>query len=115
MDTLQKQIEWHCVSQKWENEKRPKPSEAEQIKLKPPSVFQLGFCDPGREEAIQHNCLPTLPGTPLSAPSRIFTCCFTYYEFPLPSAAPLNAFRGYFGGCSSFPGSLILLDFLLLF
>ena len=76
MDTLQD--EWHCVSQKWENEKRRKPSEAEQIKLKPPSVFQLGFCDPGREEAIQHNCLPTLPGTPLSAPSRIFTCCFTY-------------------------------------
>ena len=56
-----------CVSQnwsqKWENEKSWKPSKAEQIKLKPPSVFQLGFCDPGREEAIQQNCLPpTCPG-----------------------------------------------------
>ena len=49
------------------------PSKAEQIKLKPPSVFQLGFCDPGREEAIQHNCLVELPGTPLSAAARAFS------------------------------------------
>ena len=38
-----------------------KASKAEQIKLKPPSVFQLGFCDPGPEEAIQQNCLVDLP------------------------------------------------------
>ena len=77
--------------------KMKKASKAEQIKLKPPSVFQLGFCDPGREEAIQQNCLVDLP-----RPGRLclhqpaFSRVVSLTTTP-PSHPPLPAFKSFEG------------------
>lgn len=74
-----------------------KASKAEQIKLKPPSVFQLGFCDPGPEEAIQQNCLVDLP-----RPGRLclhqpaFSRVVSLTTTP-PSHPPLPAFKSFEG------------------
>ena len=74
-----------------------KASKAEQIKLKPPSVFQLGFCDPGPEEAIQQNCLVDLP-----RPGRLclhqpaFSRVVSLTTTPPPLSLLLNHLRGKF-------------------